>query len=243
MAETATEPIVTDVRQADALRRVAEREIDQAARVQREQLIGSIMRRGFLRKHALTERAEALLAAVEEEIQKSYSRSDEQLWDAFRSTAEKAYARAAKTIADRCHELGLAERYAPTLELTWPEGEEVRRTEKQVRQLPCNPRVPGAHVWRAVVGPDRVFPSAAEARRAELLRSAVRLVEASKHQAARTIDRATEEAVSLVRSGNPFSAEVRAAADLLPDPVALMPPIDIADLGRTHDTADDEGND
>ena len=70
-------------------------------------------------KSAAKQRSAELLADFENQMGQEYSFDQDAVWEQATRAAEREITKAKKLIAARCHELGIPERFAPTLSMHW----------------------------------------------------------------------------------------------------------------------------
>jgi hypothetical protein len=101
---------------------------------EREDLQRLIRQRERVLKSAAKQRSAELIADFENQMGSEFSFDDDAVWARAKEEAEAEIGRAKQRIAARCRELGIPDRFAPTLHLTWlhrgyDNALEKRRTE------------------------------------------------------------------------------------------------------------------
>jgi hypothetical protein len=86
---------------------------------EREDLQRLIRQRERVLKSAAKQRSAELLADFENQMGSEFSFDDDSVWQQAMREAEAEIARAKQRIAARCRELGIPDRFAPTLQLYW----------------------------------------------------------------------------------------------------------------------------
>jgi hypothetical protein len=89
------------------------------ARAEREDLQRLVRQRGKVLKSATKQRSAELLADFENQMGQEYSFDQDEIWQQAAEIAEREVAKAQKQVAARCHELGIPDRFAPSLSLHW----------------------------------------------------------------------------------------------------------------------------
>jgi hypothetical protein len=102
-------------------------------RGERENLLRLAKMRERVAKTGLAQRSAQLLAEFEQQMASEYSYDQDAVWKAAAAAADREVKKAAAQIAERCRELGIPDRFAPGLHLSWYDrGENAvgkRRTE------------------------------------------------------------------------------------------------------------------
>jgi hypothetical protein len=102
-------------------------------RAEREDLLRLAKMRERVAKTGLTQRSAQLLAEFEQQMASEYSYDQDTFWKAAAAAADREVKKAKAQIAERCRELGIPDRFAPGLHLSWYDrGENAvgkRRTE------------------------------------------------------------------------------------------------------------------
>jgi len=88
-------------------------------RLEREDLRRLARYQATLAKTGATQRAAELRADFEEPLASIFRFDDDAIWKAATEAADAAVAEADKRIAARCNELGIPERFRPSLHLSW----------------------------------------------------------------------------------------------------------------------------
>lgn len=105
-------------------------------RAERDDLVRVARLRAKVARSSIAAREAELLAEVEEQLSEAY-RFDDDAWQDLTATAEDAVRRADAEVAARCAELGIPERFRPSLRVLWfGRGENAsaeRRTELRRR--------------------------------------------------------------------------------------------------------------
>jgi hypothetical protein len=86
---------------------------------EREDLAKLVRRREKLAKADVDRVGAERLAEFEGEVASVYHIDDDAVWREAHAAASKATAEAKAKIAERCRELGIQERFAPTVEIAW----------------------------------------------------------------------------------------------------------------------------
>jgi len=86
---------------------------------ERDDLHRLVRQREKVRKSNAKLRSKELLADFENEMAAQYSFDDDSVWEQATKAAEVEVAKAQKRVAARCLELGIPERFAPSLVLSW----------------------------------------------------------------------------------------------------------------------------
>jgi hypothetical protein len=88
-------------------------------RAERDDLQRVIRGQERVLKTAAAQRGAELLADFEQQLASVYSYDQDEVWRALTLAAEDHVQRAKAAIADRCRELGIPDKFAPTLHLSW----------------------------------------------------------------------------------------------------------------------------
>ena len=91
----------------------------QLAKGEREDLQRLIRQRERVLKSAAKQRSAELIADFENQMGSEFAFDDDAVWAKAKQEAEAEIGRAKQKIAARCRELGIPDRFAPTLDLTW----------------------------------------------------------------------------------------------------------------------------
>ncbi len=87
--------------------------------VERTDLRSLIRQRARLMKTQASQRALELIAEFETQLQAYFSFDEDSVWEAAYAEAEKAAQEASGLIAQRCKELGIPKKFAPSLSFGW----------------------------------------------------------------------------------------------------------------------------
>jgi hypothetical protein len=88
-------------------------------RLEREDLQRLVRQREKVLKSAAKQRSAELLADFENQISQEYFFDQDEIWKQATEAAEREVAKAQKQVAARCRELGIPDRFAPGLGLSW----------------------------------------------------------------------------------------------------------------------------
>ncbi len=102
---------------------------------ERDDLQRLIRQREKAQKSAAKLRSRNLLADFENQIAAQYSFDDDAVWAAAAKAAEAEVAKAQKRVSAQCQELGIPERFAPSLELRWVKQGYDNLLEKRKNEL------------------------------------------------------------------------------------------------------------
>ena len=86
---------------------------------ERSDLRSLIRQRARLMKTQATQRSLELMAEFEVQLQTHFSFDQDEIWEAAYDEAEKAAQEASALIAQRCREMGIPEKFAPSLSFGW----------------------------------------------------------------------------------------------------------------------------
>ena len=86
---------------------------------EREDLQRLVRQREKLLKSAAKQRSAELLADFENQMGQEYSFDQDEVWARAKKAADHEINKAKKQIADRCRELGIPDRFAPSIHLSW----------------------------------------------------------------------------------------------------------------------------
>ena len=86
---------------------------------ERSDLRSLIRQRAKLMKTQASQRGLELIAEFEKQLQTYFSFDQDEVWEAAYSEAEKAARDASAQIAQRCREMGIPEKFAPSLGFGW----------------------------------------------------------------------------------------------------------------------------
>lgn len=88
-------------------------------RSEREDLQRLVRQREKVLKSAAAQRSTELLADFENQMGQEYAFDQDEVWKKAYETVKPLVAKAEAQIADRCRELGIPKRFAPSIELRW----------------------------------------------------------------------------------------------------------------------------
>ena len=86
---------------------------------EREDLQRLVRQREKVLKSAAHQRSADLLADFENQMGQEFSFDQDEVWEQAKRAADREIDKAKKQIAVRCRELGIPDRFAPTLHLSW----------------------------------------------------------------------------------------------------------------------------
>jgi hypothetical protein len=86
-------------------------------------------------KSAAKQRSAELLADCENQMGSEYSFDQDEVWQQAAETAEREVSKAQKQLAARCRELGIPDRFAPSLNLRWHHRGYDNRIEDRRKEL------------------------------------------------------------------------------------------------------------
>jgi hypothetical protein len=86
---------------------------------EREDLQRLVRQREKVLKAAARQRSAELLADFENQMGQQYAFDQDEIWEQAAKAAEREVQKAQKLVAARCRELGIPDRFAPSLELEW----------------------------------------------------------------------------------------------------------------------------
>ena len=86
---------------------------------EREDLQRLVRQREKVLRSAAKQRSAELLADFENQMGAQYAFDDDEVWARATKAAEREVAKAQKLVAARCRELGIPDRFAPSLDLQW----------------------------------------------------------------------------------------------------------------------------
>ena len=86
---------------------------------EREDLQRLVRQREKVLKSAAKQRSAELIADFENQMGQEYSFDQDEIWKQAVQSVEPLVAKAQKTVAARCRELGIPERFAPSIRLDW----------------------------------------------------------------------------------------------------------------------------
>jgi hypothetical protein len=88
-------------------------------KAEREDLQRLIRQREKVLKSAATQRSAELLSDFENQMGQQYSFDDDRVWSEATKIADAAVAKAKEQMKARCREIGIPDRFAPSLSLEW----------------------------------------------------------------------------------------------------------------------------
>jgi hypothetical protein len=88
-------------------------------RAEREDLQRLVRQREKVLRSAAKQRSAELLADFENQMGSEYSFDQDEVWRQAAEAAEREVSKAKRQVAARCRELGIPDRFAPSLELNW----------------------------------------------------------------------------------------------------------------------------
>jgi hypothetical protein len=100
-----------------------------------ENLQRLIRQREKVLKSAAKQRSAELLADFENNMGSEYAFDDDAVWAKAMEMAEREVAKAQKVVAVRCRELGIPDRFAPSIRLAWCHRGHDNMVEKRRREL------------------------------------------------------------------------------------------------------------
>jgi hypothetical protein len=86
---------------------------------EREDLVRLVRQREKVLKSAASQRSAELLADFENQMGQAYQFDQDETWAEAKNAAEREVERAQQKIKARCRELGIPERFAPSINLYW----------------------------------------------------------------------------------------------------------------------------
>jgi hypothetical protein len=104
-------------------------------RAEREDLQRLVLRREKVLKSATKQRSAGLVADFENQMGSEYSFDQDKVWRQAAEAAEREVSKAQRVVAGRCHELGIPDRFAPSLHLTWHHRGYDNRIEDRRKEL------------------------------------------------------------------------------------------------------------
>jgi hypothetical protein len=107
------------MRASDSIRRPAVQAIAAMTKGEREDLQRLIRQREKVFKSAAKQRSAELLADFENQMGQEYSFDQDEVWEQAAKAAEREVKKAQAQVAARCRELGIPDRFAPSLNLHW----------------------------------------------------------------------------------------------------------------------------
>ena len=103
---------------------------------EREDLQRLVRQREKVLKSAAKQRSAELLADFENQMGQEYAFDQDEIWQQAVASVQPVIAKAQKTIAARCRELGIPERFAPSLKLDWHSRGYDNIIDKRKAELP-----------------------------------------------------------------------------------------------------------
>jgi hypothetical protein len=107
-------------------------------RYEREDLQRLVRQREKVLKSAAKQRSAELLADFENQMGQRYSFDQDETWDKARKLAQGVVDKAQEQVARRCRELGIPDRFAPSLSLRWHDSgyeNTLRRDMDRLRRM------------------------------------------------------------------------------------------------------------
>ena len=107
-------------------------------RSEREDLQRLVRQREKVLKSAAKQRSADLIADFENQMGSEYSFDQDEVWTKAQQAAEREVKKAQGVIAARCRELGIPDRFAPSLNLYWSHrgyDNSVPRRKAELRQM------------------------------------------------------------------------------------------------------------
>jgi hypothetical protein len=105
------------------IRPIADRQADPITpamtKGEREDLQRLVRQREKVLKSAAKQRSSELLADFENQMGQEYSFDQDAVWEQAKKAADREVQKAQKVVAARCRELGIPDRFAPSLSLRW----------------------------------------------------------------------------------------------------------------------------
>jgi hypothetical protein len=102
---------------------------------EREDLQRLVRQREKVMKSAAKQRSAELLADFENQMGQQYSWDQDETWEKATKVAEREVEKAQKQIAARCRELGIPDRFAPSVQMYWRERGYDNLVEARKREL------------------------------------------------------------------------------------------------------------
>ena len=105
---------------------------------EREDLQRLIRQREKVLKSAAKQRSAELLADFENQMGQEYSFDQDEVWAQAAKVVAREVAKAKKLIEARCRELGIPERFAPTLSMSWHHrgyGNSLKQRREELRLM------------------------------------------------------------------------------------------------------------
>jgi hypothetical protein len=107
-------------------------------RAEREDLQRLLRQREKVLKSAAKQRSAELLADFENQMGSEYAFDQDEIWEKAQEAAEREVKKAQAVIAARCRELGIPEKFAPSLGLHWHHrgyGNAIEVRRKELRKM------------------------------------------------------------------------------------------------------------
>jgi len=102
---------------------------DQMTKAEREELAKLVRRREKLAKAAASQRAAEMMADFESQVATDYHLNDQAVWEEAHAAVAAVVDQANERIAERCRELGIPDRFAPSIAAGWfSRGEHAARS-------------------------------------------------------------------------------------------------------------------
>jgi hypothetical protein len=102
---------------------------------EREDLQRLVRQREKVLKSAAKQQTAELIADFENQMGSEYSFDQDSVWEAAAEAAQKEVAKAQKLVAARCRELGIPDRFAPSLNLVWHNRGYANTIDKRKEEL------------------------------------------------------------------------------------------------------------
>jgi hypothetical protein len=102
---------------------------------EREDLQRLVRQREKVLKSAAKQRSAEMLADFENKMGSEYSFDDDAVWSKAMEMAEREARKAQKIVAARCKELGIPDRFAPSIKLVWCHRGHDNMVERRKREL------------------------------------------------------------------------------------------------------------
>jgi hypothetical protein len=104
-------------------------------RAEREDLQRLVRQREKVLRSTAKQRSAELLADFENQMGSEYSFDQDEVWRHAAEAAEREVSKAKRQVAARCRELGIPDRFAPSLELNWRHRGWDNAVEKRRKEL------------------------------------------------------------------------------------------------------------
>lgn len=108
---------------------------DRITKAEREELHRIVRQREKVMKSAAKQRSAELLADFEDQMNADYQPEDDPVWEEVTKAAEAEVEKAEKKIKARCRELGISDKFAPRLSVSWHHRGYYNTLEKQRTEL------------------------------------------------------------------------------------------------------------